>query len=88
MAVYNLLLKPSVEKDLNKIPSYFVRLILKKTSQLAAQPLPPQSVKLAGADHYYRIRVGDYRIVYEVDPALRQVVVHYVRHRRDVYRSL
>ena len=51
-------------------------------------PLPRQSSKLQGAERLYRLRVGDYRIVYEVDTAALQITIHYVRHRREVYRRL
>jgi len=53
---------------------------------LADEPRPPGCTKLAGEDSVYRVRVGDYRIVYEVIDA--RLVVHVVRvgHRRDVYR--
>ena len=88
MDAYSLFHKPSVEKDLRKIPLAFHLPIVRKIQQLANQPITAKSVKLAGSDHYYRIRVGDYRVVYEVDHRLKQVTVHYVRHRRDVYRSL
>src|SRR5437870_8906715 len=44
--------------------------------------------KLSGAERLYKIRVGDYRIVYEVDTAALQVTIHYVRHRREAYRKL
>ena len=87
MAVYNLTLKPSVEKDLRKIPASFVRLIIPKISQLSSDPFPPKSAKLAGGGHYYRIRIGDYRVIYEVYHSSKEVVVHYVRHRSEVYRS-
>jgi mRNA interferase RelE/StbE len=88
MGVYNLFQKPSVEKDFRKIPSAIARTIFKKIEQLAVQPIPPQAIKLTGADRFYRIRVGDYRIIYEVDHSELRITVHYVRHRRDVYRSL
>jgi len=47
-----------------------------------------QSIKLAGTERLYRIRIGGYRIVYGVDKAARQVTVLYVRHRREVYRRV
>ena len=87
MAGYSLFQKPSVEKDLHKIPSSVVEKITRKILSLSNEPLPPQSVKLAGSDHYYRLRVGDYRIIYEVDRSQRRITVQYVRHRREVYRS-
>jgi len=55
---------------------------------LQDEPFPRGVRKLSAADELYRIRVGDHRIVYGVDPDARQVVVYYVRHRRDVYRRL
>ena len=49
---------------------------------------PYNSVKLSGTDDLYRIRVGDYRVIYGVDHNLKLIVIHYIRHRRDVYRGL
>ena len=46
------------------------------------------AVKLAGGEGRYRVRVGDYRIIYGVDTRNRQITVHYIRHRGDAYRSL
>ena len=53
---------------------------------LAAEPFPHGSQKLTGSDHTYRIRIGDYRVVYEVVAALKLVEIQRVRHRKDVYR--
>jgi mRNA interferase RelE/StbE len=55
---------------------------------LKDDPVPRQSVKLSGAEQLYRIRVGEYRVIFGIDKAWQQVVVHHVRHRRDVYRRL
>ena len=52
---------------------------------LATNPRPPGSVKLAGRDDF-RVRVGDYRIVYAVDDAEDLVIIARIAHRRDVYR--
>jgi mRNA interferase RelE/StbE len=52
---------------------------------LATEARPPGVVKLAGRDDY-RVRVGDYRIVYAVDDAKRRVLVARIAHRREVYR--
>ena len=61
---------------------------MKRIGALSDDPFPEQSIKLAGTERLYRIRIGDYRIVYGVDKAARQVIVHYVRHRREVYRRV
>lgn len=88
MASYSLSYRPSVEKDLQSIPRSFVARIMARIERLPSDPFPPQSAKLQGAARLYRLRVGDYRIVYEVDSDAQHIIVQYVRHRRDVYRSL
>ncbi len=88
MASYSLSFKPSVEKDLQSIPRSIITRILDRIDHLPAHPNPPQSTKLQGAERLYHLRVGDYRIVYEVDREAEQITVHYVRHRREVYRTL
>jgi mRNA interferase RelE/StbE len=88
VASYSLSFKPSVEKDLQSIPRSIAARILDRIDRLPAHPNPPQSTKLQGAERLYRLRVGDYRIVDEVDREAEQITVHYVRHRREVYRTL
>jgi mRNA interferase RelE/StbE len=88
VASYSLEFKPSVEKDLQSIPRSFVSRILARIDRLATDPFPPQSAKLQGAECLYRLRVGDYRVVYEVDSKALLITIQYVRHRRDVYRML
>jgi mRNA interferase RelE/StbE len=62
--------------------------IFKHVEALKDAPFPRQSIKLAGAEQLYRVRIGNYRLIYGVDKDNKQVIVHYVRHRRDVYRQL
>ena len=88
MASYSVVLKPSVEKDFRSLPKSTLVRIMKQIERLANEPLPRQSVKLEGLDDFYRIRVGDYRVVYKVDRSAKSVIINYVRHRRDVYRKL
>jgi len=88
VASYSLSFKPSVERDLDSLPKPLIARVLDRLDQLKGDPLPRQSTKLQGAERLYRIRVGDYRIVYEVDTAALQITIHYVRHRREVYRRL
>jgi len=88
MASYKVTFKPSVEKDLRSLPQSVVTRIFKRIDALKENPFPRQSIKLAGAEQLYRVRIGDYRMIYGVDKNNRQVIVHYVRHRRDVYRQL
>ena len=88
MEPYEVTFKPSVEKDLRRLPGCVVARVMERMEALGAAPLGRGAIELSGGKHRYRVRVGDYRIVYGVDSAGRQVVVHYVRHRRDVYRAL
>lgn len=88
MASYNLSFKPTVEKDLNSLPKPLIARILDRIEQLKSDPLPRQSIKLHGAERLYRLRVSDYRIVYELDTEAMLITIHYVRHRREVYRRL
>ena len=87
MASFKVIPKPSVAKDLRSVPKGTVARIVEKIERLGAEPFPPRTVKVEGGEDLYRIRVGDYRVVYAVDRGARQVIVHYVRHRRDAYRK-
>jgi mRNA interferase RelE/StbE len=84
---YKVVFRPSVEKDLAALPKATARRALARIEKLAENPFA-SAIKLSGAEKLYRVRVGDYRIVYEIDAASKLIVIHYVRHRRDVYRSL
>ncbi|MEO5722681.1 MAG: type II toxin-antitoxin system RelE/ParE family toxin [Chthoniobacterales bacterium] len=78
--------RTSTKKDLRRIPRLDVERLLDAVAGLGDNPLPHGSDKLAGADHTYRIRVGDYRVVYELLRSRNVVEIQRVRHRREVYR--
>lgn len=88
MASYSITFKPSVEKDLRRLPEAAVARVMARIERLKSEPFPRQAIKLSGAERLYRFRVGVYRIVYEVDTQAQQITVHYIRHRREVYRVL
>ena len=88
MASYNVVSKPSVEKDLRSLPKSTIVRVMKQIDGLGHDPLPRQAVKLEGGEDLFRIRVGDYRVIYGVDRAAKQVTIHHVRHRREAYRRL
>ena len=88
MASYKVILKPSVHKDLRALPKSTAGRVFKVIEDLENNPFPRQSIKLSGVEHLYRIRVGDYRIIYEVNLEVQEISILYVRHRRDVYRSI
>lgn len=85
MARYDLFIRPSVSKDTKNIPSKDLKKILQKMELLRDDPRPPGSVKLSGME-YYRVRQGDYRIIYEIEDNRLIVVVIKVGHRREIYR--
>jgi mRNA interferase RelE/StbE len=87
MTSSNISFKPSVEKDLRQLPKSIVTRAIELIERLKIEPIPHRAIKLSGAERLYRIRVGDYRIVYEVDLKSKQVMIQYIRHRREVYRS-
>jgi len=86
VAGYDLQVRPSVWKDVEKIPKRDLKKILARIESLRDEPRSAASVKLSGLE-YYRIRQGDYRIVYEIDDRNSVVTVAKVGHRGDVYRK-
>lgn len=85
MARYELRFKASVAKDLHGIPRTDVERILARIDTLRDDPRPPGSEKLSAAERY-RVRQGDYRILYTIDTAEIQIEIVKVGHRREVYR--
>ncbi len=85
MENYELVFRKSVARELRGIPTRDLRKILAAIESLAEQPRPTGSEKLSGQERY-RLRQGDYRIVYEILGEVQRVVVVKVGHRRDVYR--
>jgi mRNA interferase RelE/StbE len=88
MAPYKVIFKPSVQKDLRSLPQSVVARVFKVIEALKDEPIPRKSIKLAGAEQLYRTRIGNYRVIYGVDKDNKQILIHYVRHRQDVYRQL
>jgi mRNA interferase RelE/StbE len=88
MPVYELAFKTSIEKDIKKISPTYHSSIYDKINNLSETPRPAGSVKLTGSDNLYRIRSGNYRIVYDINDRLKKVTIYYIRHRKDIYRDL
>lgn len=85
MASYSILFTKSAAKELERVPTKDRRRIVTRISALAGDPRPMGAEKLSGDDKY-RIRQGDYRIVYEIVDAELIVTVVRIGNRRDVYR--
>ncbi len=85
---YSVSFKSSALRQLQKLPKPVVQRVLAKASALSNEPRLTGSIKLTGAENLWRVRVGDYRIVYAISDAARTVDVRIVAHRREVYRDL
>jgi len=87
VASYSVVIAERAEKDIAAIPSRHDReRIDRRIAALAHDPRPPGSKKLKGSISRYRIRQGDYRILYSIEDAIRVVAIVHVGHRKDVYR--
>lgn len=82
--MHELHLERGAEKDLDRLAPDLS--VMRAIRGLGEAPRPPGSLKLAGPGGGRRIRVGDYRIIYEINERAREVRIIRVRHRREVYR--
>ncbi len=82
---YKLFIKPSAVKELASIPQGDRRRLVRRIESLAANPRPLSNEKLSGEDKY-RVRRGNYRVIYLVNDESGEVIAFKVGHRREVYR--
>jgi mRNA interferase RelE/StbE len=82
---YAVIIPRSVEKQLDRLPGDILERVVRRLAGLETQPRPSDVKKLKGRDAW-RIRVGDYRVIYETHDRGLQVIVVTVGHRREVYR--
>jgi mRNA interferase RelE/StbE len=82
--VYELLVLAAAQKDLDKLEAWVFARILKKIRALSEDGRPPGCLKLTDKDGY-RIRTGDYRILYRLDDASKRIYIYRIKHRKDVY---
>ena len=83
---YRIEVTKSAERDLRDLPTDVAKRVVARIASLAENPCPNGVKKLAGMDDLYRIRVGDYRIIYEIRDAAILITVVRVRHRGTAYR--
>ena len=86
MARYEIRFKRSVAKDLRKIPNQDVQRIINRIDALAENPKVEGCIKLAGLNRY-RVRLGHYRILYQIEDTQLVVIVVKVGHRSSAYRN-
>ncbi len=86
MPLYEIVFARSTRKDLQPIPYQIAECILEKVELLAVNPRPSGCKKLHGYPNLWRIRVGEYRIIYRIDDEKQIIDVSFIRHRSDAYR--
>jgi len=84
--MYRVLLERAAEKALRRLSTDVHDRLITAIQGLASNPRPPGCRKLTGSGNDWRIRVGDYRVVYEIADEIRIVRVNRVGHRREIYR--
>lgn len=87
MSRYQITFKSSAAKEFRKLSPAIKQRIQITVNQLQDNPRPSGFVNLKGDSGLFRVRVGDYRIVYEINDTQKKLCITRVRHRRDVYRD-
>jgi mRNA interferase RelE/StbE len=82
---YEVFLERAAQRDLRRLPAQVFEETILRIKGLAENPRPPGCRKIVGSENDWRIRVGDYRVIYEVDDLGRRVIVFRVRHRKEAY---
>jgi len=83
---YQVIAPKPVQKQLDSLPDIVRERVLKRIVALKENPRPPGCVKLKGYENEYRIRIGNYRVRYEVRDEESIVLLLHCKHRKDVYR--
>ena len=84
---YHVELAAAAQRDFKRLPPEVVRKVDAAVVELEQTPRPHGCAKLEGSENEYRVRVGDYRILYVIDDKARLITIAHVRHRRDAYRK-
>lgn len=85
MDAYKVVLAGSVEHDVRRIGKGNLERIMGAVESLSRNPFPRGCKKLKASRSGHRVRVGDYRVIYEVDPEEKTITVFHIRHRKDAY---
>lgn len=85
MANYNVLIKPSAAKELEVLPKKEIQRIVNRIKSLAENPRPEGCEKLSSSEKY-RVRQGNYRIIYSIDDQKQSILIVKIGHRKEVYR--
>jgi mRNA interferase RelE/StbE len=84
--IYTVIIQQSVQKQIVRLPAIYLNKIRTVILSLEINPRPAGAIKLKGSKNKYRIRVGTYRIVYEIQDDILTIYIFDVDHRKDIYR--
>jgi mRNA interferase RelE/StbE len=84
---YTILIAKSVQKQINALPADIKTRVVEKIKQLESEPRPAGAIKMKGSEQEYRIRIGDYRVRYDVDDTNQVLRLLQCKHRREVYKK-
>ena len=87
MASYSIEWKRSAYHDLKKIDKQHIPRILKEIRSLSVDPRPPDCEKLVDTEKTFRVRIGDYRILYDIKDSILIVYIVKIGHRKNIYRN-
>lgn len=85
MPVYEVFLSKAARKQLDTLPLFISNKILEDISDLSSSPRPAGCKKLKGYKKVWRIRIGDYRVIYEIEDKRLRILIVAVGHRKDIY---
>ena len=88
MPEYDIFFVRSARRELEALPETIAQRVLKRIRLSRGDPRPQGARKLQGNSQLWRIRVGDYRVIYEINDEQRVLEVAHVRHRREAYRDI
>lgn len=84
---YTIIISKTVEKQINDLPNHVKKRVIEKIKIIVQEPRSANTIKLKGFDQEYRIRIGDYRLRYEIDDVNKIIKLLQCKHRREIYRD-
>jgi mRNA interferase RelE/StbE len=83
---YQIEITPAAQRNIKKLPKNIQQQIIEKLEELVLEPRPMGVVKLAAKEDLYRLRMGNYRIIYRIQDPVLSILITKIGHRRDIYR--
>jgi len=86
MGLFKIGWKVSSEQDIRRIDRQFIPRILNEIESLADNLFPGQTKKLKNSESSYRLQIGNYRVIYQLNIQKKAIIIYHVRHRKDAYK--